>query len=115
MRWIGSWAVDAFYPMHGGFDALESPREGRAAESAALAESQDGCRRWDILLRGIAAAFPLKLMGQSGGCVSTKNRLMAVLVQATVTALLAGGAASPWRNPADIRTPRRAPTTPRLT
>src|SRR6266404_5582494 len=98
MRWIGSWAVDAFYPMHGGFDALESPREGPGAESAALAESQDGCRRWDILLRGIAAAFPLKLMGQSGGCVSTKNRLLEGLVQATVKVLLAGFSVSDSMN-----------------
>lgn len=48
--------------------------------------------------------------------MSTKNQLMAVLVQATVMALLAGGcAASPWMNAGDIPPPLRVPTNAVLT
>ena len=47
--------------------------------------------------------------------MSTKNQLMAVLVQATVMALLAGCAASPWMNAGDIPPPLRVPTNAVLT
>jgi len=42
--------------------------------------------------------------------MATKNRLMVVLVQAPLMALLAGSAASPWMNAGDIPPPLRVPT-----
>ena len=58
----------------------------------------------------MAAAFRPVIIGGSGGCVSTKNQLMSILVQAPLMALIAGCAASPWMNAGDIPPPLRVPT-----
>jgi hypothetical protein len=47
--------------------------------------------------------------------VATKNLLMAILIQAPLTALLAGAAASPWMNADDIPPPLRVSTNAALT
>jgi hypothetical protein len=57
-----------------------------------------------------ASAFRPLIIGGSGGCVSTKNQLVAILVQAPLMALLSGSAASPWMNVGDIPPPLRVPT-----